>query len=68
MSERNNSGPKGSTAQFIKLKVNVNIGANINNITFDFLGIVISFITNFKPSANGCNNPQKPTTLGPFLL
>jgi hypothetical protein len=58
----------GNTAQFIKLKVNVNIGANTNNRTFDFLGIIISFITNFKPSANGCSKPQKPTTLGPFLL
>jgi len=46
----------------------VRIGENTNKKLLDFIGIISSFITNFKPSAKGCKKPQKPTTLGPFLL
>ena len=31
-------------------------------------GIIVSFNINFTPSANACNKPKKPTTLGPLLL
>jgi hypothetical protein len=30
------------------------------------VGKIISLITNFKPSANGCKKPQTPTIFGPF--
>ena len=29
------------------------------------LGMIISFKTSFKPSANGCSKPQNPTMFGP---
>ena len=61
-------GPMGITDRLIKLNIKVNNGAKIKSIIFDRLGITISLIINFKPSANGCKRPQKPTTLGPFLL
>ena len=35
--------------------------------TFALLGKIGSLIISFKPSAIGCNSPNKPTTLGPFL-
>jgi hypothetical protein len=31
----------------------------------EWLGITISFAISLRPSASGCNSPQKPTTLGP---
>ena len=34
---------------------------------FELLGKTVSFMSNFNPSANGCNNPKKPTTFGPRL-
>jgi hypothetical protein len=44
------------------------IGESTNKKLLDFMGIISSFMTNFKPSANGCKTPQKPTTFGPFRL
>jgi len=41
------------------------MGAKINSKLFELAGIKISFENNFKPSASGCNKPQKPTILGP---
>lgn len=59
---------KGKTAQPIKLKIKVNIGA-IKNITiFELLGKIVSLTNSFRPSANGCSRPKKPITFGPFLL
>jgi hypothetical protein len=46
----------------------VNIGAIINNIILDKPGIIVSLKINLKASANGCNIPNIPTTLGPLLL
>jgi hypothetical protein len=51
-----------------KLNPKVNNGAMIYITELDFLGIIISLIINFNPSAMGCKRPQKPTTLGPLLL
>ena len=48
-----------------KLKKNVKIGAKIKLKVFELVGITDSLSNNFKPSANGCNKPKKPTTLGP---
>lgn len=59
---------KGRTAQPIKLKIKVNIGAIKNIIILELLGKIVSFTNNFNPSANGCNKPKKPITFGPFLL
>lgn len=52
----------------IKLNKSVRIGENTNKKLLDFMGIISSFMTNFRPSANGCKIPQNPTTFGPFLL
>lgn len=44
-----------------------NTGANKNRNLLLLSGI-ISFINNFKPSANGCNKPKIPTKEGPLRL
>ena len=43
-------------------------GAIKNKKVSALLGIIVSFKNNFKPSANGCNKPKNPTTLGPLRL
>jgi hypothetical protein len=40
------------------------LGASKNK-TLLLLSEIISFKNNFNPSANGCNNPNIPTTDGP---
>lgn len=52
----------------IKLRNKVKLEPKINKNLLALLGIIISLIISFKPSANGCRNPQKPTTFGPFRL
>jgi hypothetical protein len=66
MSAKTLPKPKGITAQPINDKKNVAIGAKIKRELFALLGTISSFVTSFKPSAIGCNNPQIPTTFGPF--
>ena len=56
---------KGITAQAIKAKVIVTIGAKIKMILFELAGIIISLKIYFKASAKDCNNPKGPTTFGP---
>jgi len=58
----------GIPAQALKLNIKVKNGANKNNFLLDKFGIIISFITNFKPSAKGCKSPHIPTTFGPRRL
>lgn len=58
-------GPNGIKAQLSKLIVRVIIGAIKKRILFDLLGKIISLKINLIPSANGCSNPQIPTTFGP---
>ena len=41
-------------------------GAKTKLNVFALVGITVSFSKSFKPSANGCNRPKKPTTLGPL--
>ena len=48
-----------------KLKKKVKMGAKIKLKVLALVGITDSFINNFKPSANGCNKPKKPTVFGP---
>jgi len=57
----------GITAQLINAKVNPIIGAIIYIPILECEGNIVSFVNNFTPSANGCNNPHHPTTFGPFL-
>lgn len=57
----------GIIDQPTKLNKNVKIGAKIKENVFAFVGITDSFNSNFKPSANGCNRPKKPTLFGPNL-
>lgn len=58
-------GEKGIIDHPTKLKKKVKIGAKIKLKVFAFVGITDSFKSSFRPSANGCNKPKKPTTLGP---
>jgi hypothetical protein len=58
---------KGITAQPIKAKKRVRIGAKIKRRVLALLGTINSLVTSFNPSAIGCNKPQIPTTFGPFL-
>ena len=44
------------------------MGAKIKITLLALLGIIVSLINSFKPSAKGCNTPKIPTTLGPRLL
>lgn len=57
--------PKGIRHHPNKLNANVKIGAKMKIIKLDELGIIVSFAISFNPSANACNNPKSPTTLGP---
>jgi len=56
----------GKTLQLSSPNVNITKGASTKIRLFAWLGITISLATSFKPSASGCNNPQKPTTFGPL--
>jgi hypothetical protein len=58
----------GIVDQLSKLRTNVMIGARIKLKTLELFGITVSFNSNFKPSARGCNKPIKPTKFGPFLF
>ncbi len=60
--------PEGITLQLRILKIKIMIGAIKKIIAFDLVGIKSSLNINFAPSARGCNNPQNPTTFGPFRL
>lgn len=56
---------KGITHQPNKLKNSVKIGAKTKLKVLAFVGITVSFNKSLRPSAKGCNKPQKPTTFGP---
>ena len=56
------------TAHAIKAKVIVIIGAKIKIILLELAGIMISLKIYFNASANDCNKPKGPTTLGPCLF
>ena len=59
---------KGITAQAIKDKVSVTIGANTKIILFALDGIIISLKRYLSASASVCSKPKGPTTFGPFLF
>ena len=59
--------PYGITAHDNRANINPINGAIINITLFEWFGIIVSFVNNFNPSANGCSNPHTPTTFGPSL-
>ena len=56
---------KGITAQAMIARVKVTIGAARKTPRLAPVGMTVSFISSFSPSANGCNRPKGPTTFGP---
>uniref|UniRef100_A0A0D3BFV5 Uncharacterized protein n=1 Tax=Brassica oleracea var. oleracea TaxID=109376 RepID=A0A0D3BFV5_BRAOL len=58
---------RGTTARATRLNINVATGAILKRKKLALLGEIGSFRINFEPSARGCNNPNDPTTSGPFL-
>ena len=56
------------TLQEIMLKIKTIMGAIKKMVLLARVGINSSLKASLAPSAKGCNNPQNPTTLGPFLL
>ena len=68
LTERSASTPyllNGITAQPIKLIIKVIIGDKIKINLLELLGKTVSLTNSLNPSANGCNKPYAPTTLGP---
>ena len=57
----------GTTTHKIKARVKDKIGPIIKIDILAWDGNIVSLANNFTPSLNGCNNPYKPTTFGPFL-
>lgn len=54
---------KGIIDQFKILNIKIIDGARKKIKIFAWFGIINSFIINFKPSANGCNNPNVPPSI-----
>jgi hypothetical protein len=52
---------KGITDQPKRLNIRVKTGAKTKLKVLAFVGITVSLSRSFKPSARGCNKPQKPT-------
>lgn len=65
ISTNTNPDWKGITAQAAKAKVKDKTGEKIKIHILAAYGITVSLARSFKASANGCNNPNTPTTLGP---
>jgi len=61
-------GCTGKANQAVKLKLAAIIGDNKNQRELERDGKIISLKNNFIPSIKNCSKPQRPTTLGPFLL
>ena len=61
-----NVSPEGIRLQEIILKIKTITGATKKIVVLARVGISSSLNKSLAPSAKGCNNPQKPTTLGPF--
>ena len=58
----------GMTAQDIRAKVIVMMGAIIKITLLELEGIIISLNIYFNASASDCNKPNGPTTFGPCLF
>ena len=55
----------GITTQAMAASTKLSSGASRNTTLSAPAGMTISFSMNFMKSANDCNMPQGPTTLGP---
>ena len=56
----------GITAQPISPSANMIIGAMMKRTRLAPVGMMVSFISSFRPSASGWKSPNGPTTLGPL--
>ena len=56
----------GITLHAIKDNPKDIMGAKTKITLLALAGIIVSLENNFTPSAKGCNNPNMPTTFGPF--
>lgn len=56
----------GYNIHIIIAKIKLKVGAAINNIEFDIVGLACSFTNNLIASANGCGNPRSLGLFGPF--
>lgn len=63
-----NPGWNGIIKNINTVKKKVIKGDIMNIKKLELEGTIISLSNNFKPSANGCKKPNRPVTLGPFLL
>ena len=61
-------GANGMTAQAMKARITVMIGASRKTVLSAPAGTTISFSTNFSMSANDCSRPNGPTTFGPLRI
>ena len=61
-------GANGITAQAMKARITVMIGASRKTALSAPEGTTTSFSTNFSMSANDCSRPKGPTTFGPFRI
>lgn len=58
----------GINTQVARAIAKLRQGASRNSTQLDLTGIIISFKSSFRPSANACSTPQNPVTLGPLRL
>lgn len=56
----------GIGAQEIRARDRAMIGESVNRIGDERVGLVVSFVISFRPSAMGCSSPRGPTRLGPL--
>lgn len=56
----------GIGAQEIRARDRAMIGDSVNRTGDERVGLVVSFVINFRPSAIGWSRPRGPTKLGPL--
>jgi hypothetical protein len=65
MSASTSPAPKGMTAQPIRARMKVTIGARRKMTLLERSGITVSLRKSFTPSAIGWRSPNGPTVIGP---
>ena len=66
MSASTMPGPNGITAQPIRARTKVTIGAIRNTTLLAPVGTMVSLTNSLRPSARGCSSPKGPTVIGPW--
>ncbi len=66
MSASTQPSSNGMTAQPMRLRMKVSIGAATNTTRLAPAGRIVSLNSSLTPSAIGCSRPNGPTTLGPL--